>query len=165
MKHVKPGSSGTLLGVEPLLWKETLCTLGKTLAFFPEDALEEPAVLPFFEKMKTFCLHEVRQYLREEEEEFVPALARVPGGQEKAARLQQKRAELRESIEEFKAEVALENYVGPQTQLGMLWRLLYGARQLLAAVKEHAALRKELQEEMFAAQRPTPWSRTTVSTS
>lgn len=151
MKKVGMGSGGP---TDSLLWEETLCNLEKTLAFFPEDALDETAVLPLFEQMKTICLHELLDYLRAEENEFAPALARVAGGQEKEARLRKKRTQLRESIEEFKAEVALENYVGPQTQPSLLWHLLHGARQLLCSVKEHAALRKELEEEILAAEEP-----------
>lgn len=139
---------------EPLLWKETLGDLEKSLAFFPDDALEDPDLLPIFAQMKAFCLREVLDYLREEEEEFGPALAKVPGGLEKEARLQQKRANLRQRIEEFKAELALENYVGPQTQPGLLWHLHCGARQLLGCLKEHAVLRKQLEEEMYTAKGP-----------
>lgn len=133
---------------DPHLIMEQMQTLAKAIDFLREEEMREPRVLMIFEDLRKFFLHDLLAHLREEEKEFVPAVANMPEGAGKADRLRRDHAELRQRIDEFKSVMTLMNYVGAETRLSLVWRLVIEARSILQRLKIHAAFECELVREM-----------------
>ena len=121
--------------------------LDKTLEAIQANGDDE-RVQAVLGELRSYFLHDLLKHLKDEDEEFLPAVARLPQGGEKAARLEQDHRELRRRVEEFRAGLTLEEYVGRETRRALLWRLVTDGRAILASLRIHAAFEYELVREM-----------------
>ena len=129
---------------------DELHTLDDMINMLRERETKESEYAPVLDKLRHFFLTDLMQHMRDEEENFFPAVQKLPSGYWKAVRLRKEHGELRDAIEGFRTALTLESYVGAPSKQQLLWRLLNEARAILAMLRSHAAFEIELTRELQA---------------
>lgn len=122
--------------------------LEDVMALLAREEQSEARQLEVLERARCYFCRDLTAHMLEEEEVFFPAVALLPEGGAKVARLQEEHAQLHDRICEFRSGLVLAEHAGPEGRRGLLWRLIVDGRALLAALKRHAAYESELVREL-----------------
>jgi hemerythrin-like domain-containing protein len=139
--------------VEPIkddakLLSEELGTLDEMIGMLKEHDQQDADYLKVLDHLRHFFFTDLMQHIQQEEQDFFPAVEKLPKGYWKVVRLRKEHGELREAIEGFRTALTLESYVGPNTREQILWRLVGEARSILSMLREHATYEIELTREL-----------------